>query len=94
MSELKIMTLIDQYRNGERHDINDLLQQIYETCEQTLDRTASAYAQFVCSSSEEEDECWDEQAEDNFDDEVPEEPEDFDLEIGFNPYDGCYDFDC
>lgn len=73
MSELKIMTLIDQYRNGERHDINDLLQQIYETCEQTL---------------------WDEQAEDNFDDDFPEEPEDFDLEMGFNPYDGCYDFDC
>ena len=23
-----------------------------------------------------------------------EDPEDFDLEMGFNPYMGCYDFDC
>ena len=32
--------------------------------------------------------------EDEEDPEDWDEPSDYDLEVGFNPYEGCYDFDC
>ena len=32
--------------------------------------------------------------EDEEDPEGWDEPSDYDLEVGFNPYEGCYDFDC
>lgn len=77
MSEITIMNLITKYRNSELKDTVDLLNQIYEICEHSVEV--------------QEDEYWDKQAENYFEDEVQEMPDD---EIGFNPYMGCYDYDC
>ncbi len=40
--------------------------------------------------------CWESTFGGAEDEEEPEddEPSDWDLEFGFNPYEGCYDFDC
>lgn len=39
--------------------------------------------------------CWDSTfGGDSEDEEDWDEPSDWDLEMGFNPYEGCYDFDC
>ena len=40
--------------------------------------------------------CWESTfgGEDEEDPEDWDEPSDYDLEVGFNPYEGCYDFDC
>ena len=38
--------------------------------------------------------CWADTFGDEDEDPEDEEPSDWDLEVGFNPYEGCYDFDC
>lgn len=38
--------------------------------------------------------CWASTFGDEDEDLEDEEPSDWDLEVGFNPYEGCYDFDC
>lgn len=53
---------------------------LYETCEEY-------YSDEEWEESEKDFEDWEEEEEEDF-------PDDYFLEQGFNPYMGCYDWDC